>query len=81
MAVKRPVSPFSVTDDVIMSTQFRTETIRNLSAAKHCYVSGKLSRLWLNKVIKAKKLKNNNNSNNNNTRMTSALTKFPEHIY
>lgn len=79
MAMKCPVSPFSVTDDVIMSTQFRTETIRNLSTAKHCYVSGKLSRLWLNKVIKAKKLKNN--SNNNNTRMTSTLTRFPEHIY
>lgn len=58
--------------------QFRTETIRNLSTAKRCYVSGKLSRLWLNKVIKAKKLKNNNN---NNTRMASTLTRFPEHIY
>ena len=77
-----PSVPFSVTDDVITSTQFRTESIRDLSTAKHCSVSVKLSRLWLNKVIKAKKSKNNNsNSNNNTRRMTSALTRLPEHIY
>ena len=76
-----PSVPFSVTDDVITSTQVRTESIRNLSTTKHCYVSVKLSRLWLNKVIKAKKSKNNSNSNNNTRRMTSALTRLPEHIY
>lgn len=79
--MEHPVSPFSVTDDVIMTTQFRTESIKNLSTTNHCYVSVKLSRLWLNKVIKAQKSKNNNNNSNNNTRrMTSALTRLPEHI-
>lgn len=81
VAMEHPVSPFSVTDDVIMTTQFRTESIKNLSTTNHCYVSVKLSRLWLNKVIKAQKSKNNNNNSNNNTRrMTSALTRLPEHI-
>lgn len=50
------MSPFSVTDDVITDTQLRTESIRNLSTAKHCHVSVKLSRLLLKNIVtKAKK--------------------------
>ena len=73
-----PMSPFSVTDDVIMGTQLRTESIRDLSTAKHCHVSVKLSRLLLKNIItKAKKSNNNNNNNNYTRRVISALIGVP----
>lgn len=73
------MSPSSVTDDVITDTQLRTESIRNLSTAKHCHVSVKLSRLLLKNIVTKEKSQINNNNNNNNytRRMVSALIGIP----